>query len=168
MGRTVNQYGFVDRISTPSYRGVIKPVQFHKIRNNLKALGVGGVIDSSLTKKKLENSLADVCKSQYSTTLAEFKKGGSYNFLGLELGQYYVDYLNQVYQSDFLYTSVCRLVFESINTKYGIKCLETASSSTLREVMLTAILSDEEYKPTAHRVGINFNALATEVKRYAF
>ncbi|MCS0394882.1 hypothetical protein ND980_21865 [Vibrio diabolicus] len=168
MGRTVNQYGFVSCISTPSYQGAISPVQFNKIRNNLKALGVVGVIDSSLTQKKIEKSLDEVCQSQYSTTLAEFKKGGSFNFLGLELGQYYVDYLNQVYQNDFLYASVCRLVFESIDTKYGLKSLGEAPSNTLREVMLTTILRGVEYKPAAHRVGVNFNALTVEVKDALF
>lgn len=168
MGRTVNQYGFVNRISTPAYGGAIESVRFHTIRNNLKALGVVGVIDPSLTKKKIEKSLDDVCQSQYSTTLAEFKKGGSFNFLGLELGQYYVDYLNQVYQSDFLYASVCRLVFESIDTKYGMKSLGSGSANPLREVMLTAILENVEYKPAAHRKGINFNALAVEVKGALF
>ncbi|MGR5452256.1 hypothetical protein ACP3V3_21400 [Vibrio sp. PNB22_3_1] len=168
MGRTVNQYGFVNRISTPAYRGAIQTVPFHTIRNNLKALGVVGVIDPSLTKKKIEKSLDDVCQSQYSTTLAEFKKGGSYNFLGLELGQYYVDYLNQVYQNDFLYASVCRLVFESIETKYGLKSLDMGSSYALREVMLTAILRGVEYKSAAHRKGINLNALAVEVKDALF
>ncbi|PMH36914.1 hypothetical protein BCU69_04000 [Vibrio cyclitrophicus] len=168
MGRTVNQYGFVNRISTPAYRGVIAQTQFHKVRNNLKALGVVGVIDFSLTQKKIEKSLDEVCQSQYSTTLAEFKKGGSFNFLGLELGQYYVDYLNQVYQNDFLYASVCQLVLESIDTKYGMKSLEKKSSNSLHEVMLTAILRGVEYKPAAHRVGINFNALAVEVKDALF
>lgn len=164
MGRTVNQYGFVNRISTPCYQRAIKPVQFNKIRNNLKALGVVGVIDSSLTQKKIEKCLGYVCQSQYSTTLIEFKKGGNFNFLGLELGQYYVDYLNQVYQNDFLYVSVCRLVFESIYTKYEMK----SSSNTLREVILAAILRGGEYKPTAHRGGVNFNALAVEVRDSLF
>jgi len=168
MGRTVNQFGFVNRVSTPSYRGAIKTVQFHTIRNNLNALGVVGVIDPSLTKKKIEKSLDDVCQSQYSTTLAEFKNGGSFNFLGLELGQYYVDYLNQVYQNDLLYASVCRLVFESIGTKYEMKSLVGVSSRDLHEVMLTATLRDVEYKPTVHREGINFNALAVDVKEALF
>jgi hypothetical protein len=168
MGRTVNQYGFVNRVSTPSYQGSIKPVPFHTIRNNLKALGVVGVIDPSLTQKKIEKSLDDVCQSQYSTTLAEFKKGGSFNFLGLELGQYYVDYLNQVYQNDFLYASVCRLVLESIDTKYEMKSLDTKPSRVLREVMLTAVLRGVEYKRAARRVGINLNALAVEVKDALF
>ena len=168
MGRTVNQYGFVNRVSTPSYRGLIKPVPFHTIRNNLKALGVVGVIDPSLTQKKIEKSLDDVCQSQYSTTLAEFKKGGSFNFLGLELGQYYVDYLNQVYQNDFLYASVCRLVLESIDTKYEMKSLDANPSRVLREVMLTAVLRGVEYKRAARRVGINLNALAVEVKDALF
>ncbi|MGR5452246.1 hypothetical protein ACP3V3_21330 [Vibrio sp. PNB22_3_1] len=168
LGRTVSQYGFVNRVSTPSYLGAIKTVPFHTIRNNLKALGVVGVIDPSLTKKKIEKSLDDVCQSQYSTTLAEFKKGGSYNFLGLEMGQYYVDHLNQVYQNDFLYASVCRLVLESIDTKYGLKSLDMGSSNALREVMLTAIVKEVEYNPTAHRKGINLNALAVEVKDALF
>ncbi|YCO04362.1 hypothetical protein ACB087_12590 [Vibrio sp. VNB-15] len=172
MGRTVNQNGFVNRVSTPSYSGYsggIAPVPFHAIRNNLKALGVVGVIDSSLTQKKIEKSLDEVCQSKYSTTLVEFKKGGSFNFLGLELGQYYVDYLNRVYQNDFLYTSVCELMFENLKNKYGIGHSGSGSSyATLHQVIVTAILSDKEYNSTTHRDGINFNALASEVRDVLF
>lgn len=118
--RLANKNGLFNRVSAPSYNSFIKPVSLPRLRNQLLALGVTGVIEQKLTQKQIEKSLDEVCQSQYSMALTEFKKGGSFNFLGLELGQYYVDYLNYVYQTNFLYAAVCKkavsVVIEKIDT----------------------------------------------------
>ncbi|HGS5725218.1 TPA: hypothetical protein ACMDN7_002806 [Vibrio parahaemolyticus] len=159
MARTVNQSGFVNRVSTPVYHSYIVQVPFHKVRNELAALGVVGVIDSTLTSKQVDKGLDNVCRSQYNTTLAEFKKGESFNFLGLELGQYYVDYLNGVYQQNFLYAAVSKKAFDSTIDKYGLGGFDTRSNTLLFNVMLSVLLNDDVYKPDAHTRGVNYNEL---------
>ncbi|NWK18175.1 hypothetical protein HX771_18845 [Vibrio parahaemolyticus] len=144
MARAVNKNGFFNRVSAPSYLGSIKPVQLPKLRNQLFSIGVVGVIGQNLTQKKVEKSLNEVCKSQYSMTLTEFKKGGSYNFLGLELGQYYVDYLNHVYQSNFLYTVVCKKTISEINEVIDkAEITDPASRNRLINAMLTGIVGGD-------------------------
>ncbi|WP_050645510.1 hypothetical protein [Vibrio coralliirubri] len=108
MGRSVDRNGFFNRVSVPSYRGTIQPVSLARLRNQLSALGITGVIEQKFTHKKMEKSLDNVCQSQHSMTLNEFKKGHSFNFLGLEMGQYYVDYLNHIYQTNFIYAAACK------------------------------------------------------------
>ncbi|HIF9258720.1 TPA: hypothetical protein ACX6RA_001776 [Photobacterium damselae] len=166
MGRSVAQHGFVNRISPPTYEA-IERAPLVKIRNALKGLGVVGVIDSTLTTKRIEGSLDSVCQSLYSTTRAEYKKGGSFNFLGLELGQYYVDYLNSVYQRDFLNASVCKTAFESILDKYDIASLDESSKNRLFNVMLSSLFGGDD-KPNAHTKGINHNALKAATEEVLF
>lgn len=101
---------FVNRVSAPSFSRAFNDIA--KSKNELQRAGVFGVFEISLTKKKINSILDEVCKSVLSVSFAEYKKGGSYNFLGLELGQYYMDYLRQVYQEGYLYYLVSRKTIE--------------------------------------------------------
>ncbi|HIF5592459.1 TPA: hypothetical protein ACX3CX_001632 [Vibrio parahaemolyticus] len=144
MARSINENGFFNRVSAPSYLGSIKPVKLPKLRNQLLAIGVVGVIEQNLTQKKVEKSLDEVCQSQYCMTLTEFKKGGSYNFLGLELGQYYVDYLNHVYQTNFLYTVVCKkAISEVVEVIDKAEISDSASRNRLIKAMFTGVLGGD-------------------------
>lgn len=144
MARSVNQNGFFNRVSSPSYKGFIRRAPLQKLRNQLMALGVTGVIEQKLTNTKIENSLDEVCQSQYSMTLKEFKKGLSFNFLGLELGQYYVDHLNHVYQNNFLYTAVCKKALSAAIEKSGLANItEGNDRNRLNNVLLAGILGDD-------------------------
>lgn len=67
LGRSVNVHGFFNRVSMPSYRAAIGPVSLPKIRNQLKALGVRGVIDTKVTPKKIGKSLDEVCRARFFT-----------------------------------------------------------------------------------------------------
>ncbi|WP_318518256.1 hypothetical protein [Photobacterium leiognathi] len=167
MGRSVAQHGFVNRISPPAY-SAIERAPLVKIRNALKGLGVVGVIDSALTTKRIESSLDSVCQSLYSTTRAELKKGGSFNFLGLELGQYYVDHLNGVYQQDFLNASVYKTAFEGIIDKYDIASFDDYSKNRLFKVMLSSLFGGDDDTSFVNTKGINHNALRSEMGEALF
>ncbi|NIY89257.1 hypothetical protein [Vibrio campbellii] len=175
MARTVNQNGLFNRVSAPSHQGYIKPVPFSKLRNQLMALGVTGVIEQRLTQKQVEKSLDRVCQSQYSMTLVEYKKGGSFNFLGLELGQYYVDYLNHVYQNNFLYTAVCRKAVRAVIAKVGFNYItESRSRNRLFNVIIAGLLGQALDTAQSKTKGINHqdlkrmteNALVSEYNKH--
>ncbi|WP_394240457.1 hypothetical protein [Vibrio astriarenae] len=156
MSRLVNQNGFFNRVSVPSYRGSIRPVSLTKLRNQLKSLGVEGVIEKTLTLKKIEKSLDKVCQSSHCMTLSEFKKGASFNFLGLELGQHYVDYLNQVYQNNFLYTATVKTTVSTVMGKVGMANItDIKSRNRLFYVILSGILGNDLDKPRAKTRGVD-------------
>ncbi|WP_404764707.1 hypothetical protein [Vibrio alginolyticus] len=164
LGESVNELGFYNRLSPPSYGGFIKPFQMPKYRNALQALGIIGVIDKSLTKRKIDNALDSVCQSQIGVTLNEYKQGGSFNFLGLELGQYYVDYLRQVYEKNYFYMWVCKKTISVLNDRYGIGEFDSVINNRLYNVILSAITGckfDDERKTTK---GINHCQLLSEVQ----
>ncbi|EGR2870547.1 hypothetical protein DMW19_24795, partial [Vibrio parahaemolyticus] len=164
LGESVNELGFYNRLSPPSYGGSIKPFQMPKHRNALQALGIIGVIDKSLTKRKIDNALDSVCQSQIGVTLNEYKQGGSFNFLGLELGQYYVDYLRQVYEKNYFYMWVCKKTISDLNDKYGIGEFDSVSNSRLYNVILSAITGCKVGGDRKATKGINHCQLLTEVQ----
>ncbi|MCG9695064.1 hypothetical protein L1D55_25735 [Vibrio sp. Isolate22] len=154
LSQSVNEKGFYNRVSAPAYRGTIKPISLPKTRNILQTWGVEGVIAKDLMPKKNEKVLDEVCRSSLGLTLNEYKQGGSFNFLGLELGQYYVDYLRQVYQQDYLYHVVCKNTWKQIVQQYGVSKLESSEGCRLRNVMLSAMTKFERDRNQKHTQGI--------------
>jgi hypothetical protein len=165
---SVNELGFYNRISPPSYSGVVKPSSPPKVRNKLQALGVVGVIDNRLTLIKVEKSLDAVCRSQLGFTLNEYKQGGSYNFLGLELGQYYVDYLRQVYQKDYLYMLVYKKTINKMIKKYDFSSFCSKSSNRINSVMLSAFIGIDLNKNRHNTKGINHENLQIDIHKTAY
>ncbi|HCH6177420.1 hypothetical protein ACEV76_17570 [Vibrio parahaemolyticus] len=164
MSRVAKHDGFFKRVSIPAYRSSIRPVPFMVIRNKLKALGVDGVIGRDLTVPKVESSLDNVCIAKYNIKLNEYKKGGSFNHLGLELGQYYVDYLNRVYQNNFLYTAVCQRAIGAVFEHFGIPNIkESVPKNRLFKVILAGLqgkdLGKSRYNTDPHTQGINHQEL---------
>lgn len=139
----------------------------------MKSLGVEGVIEKTLTTKKIEKSLDEVCQSSHCMTLSEFKKGSSLNFLGLEIGQHYVDYLNQTYQNNFLYTAILKTAMSTVMGKVGMANItDIKSRNRLFYVILAGILGNDLDKPRAKTRGIDHLALKmlteeTLVREYA-
>jgi hypothetical protein len=139
--QSVNDSGFYNLISAPNYKGYIKPLSLPKIRNRLLSLGVSGVIGIDITQRIIDVALDKACQSQLSITLNEYKEGGDFNFLGLELGQYYTDYLRAVYQKDYIYTLCCQGAIDKYYCKYDMKNMEARARSTLLRVMQFAFTS---------------------------
>ncbi|ELC9520811.1 hypothetical protein RJY08_002272 [Vibrio alginolyticus] len=160
LARTVNKNGLFNRVSVPSYNSFIKPVSLPTLRNRLFTLGITGVIEQKLTQKKIEKSLDEVCQLQYSITLKEFKKGGSFNFLGLNLGQYYVDYLNHVYQTNFLYAAVCTRAVDVVVKKIDmVNIIDPSNKARLFNVILAGLLGEELDKTQLITKGIEHQYL---------
>jgi hypothetical protein len=168
LSKSVNEKGFFRRLSPPNYSGTINCAQLPKIRLKLQLIGVVGVIDKSLTIKKVESILDNVCQSLYSITLNEYKKGGTFNFLGLELGQYYVDYLRQVYQQDYLFMSICKNTINKMIEKYHIYGLDEAARYNFLNVLLSAFTSFEPYKSKRVTENNKLNVIFNETQEFAF
>ncbi|CDU01626.1 hypothetical protein [Vibrio coralliirubri] len=119
--QSVNKVGFHRQLSPPSFRGSYGAVKLSSVRNKLNNIGITGVIGDDLTQKNIESTLSNACQPLLGIGLNEYKGGGSYNFLGLELGQYYIDYMRQVYEQDYFYTLICRKTIEKITSQFAFE-----------------------------------------------
>jgi hypothetical protein len=136
--QSVNRNGFFNRVSAPSHKAYIKPIKLPLIRNRLKSQGISGGIAHDITPLAVNKALDVACQSQLNVTLNEYKLGGNFNFLGLEIGQYYIDYLRRVYQKDYLYTLCCKKTIDKLKLKHDLNHMESRSRSVLLRVIKSA------------------------------
>lgn len=120
LSQVITKQGFCNRLSPESYKGSYKVFDLPKLRNKLKAKGIEGFLDNGLTKKNVDSTLDNACQTVIGLRLPEYKDGGSFNFLGLEMGQYYVDYMKNVYESDYFYSLVCEKALLSVSKKFQL------------------------------------------------
>lgn len=118
--QTFNSKGMFTRLMAPSFGSKCRMCSFVESRNALQALGVSGVIDIGLTKRILDKALDNACQTVMGITINEYKKCGSTNFLTLEIGQYYIDYMRRVYEKDYFYSLVCRRAIDAVYKKIGV------------------------------------------------
>lgn len=160
--------GFVSRLSSPSYTANLKTVPFFQLRSRLKIVGVYGVFDASLTTRKLDKALDKACQAVLGMSLNDYKAGGSFDYLGLELGQYYVDYLKNRYESEYLNTLVCIKTLRHIRQRYNFESLSVDERRTLTAVLLSGLSNVKNWADWNSCKGINFESLFKEVQDVVF
>ncbi|MBA6416933.1 hypothetical protein H4J50_12990 [Colwellia sp. 6M3] len=117
----------VKRISPPSYSSnfsFFSEERLIQITNRFKS---APLIQYQPFKgyAKLKNN---ACKAAIGKTLNDYIEGGSFNFLGLEVGKHYVDHCANIFQEFGLYASACRGVLTDIKSE---------PESSMRETKLT-------------------------------
>lgn len=135
----VKHEGVFPLLAPASYQSSYGNCNFVNNRNQLQSLGVVGLVDMGLTKKKLEVTLDSACQAVMGITLQEYKRGGSYNFLTLELGQYYVDFLRITHESDYLYTLVCCRAISTVSQLFKLESRKENSNSHVVKVFADTI-----------------------------
>lgn len=126
-------------LAPASYLSTYAHCNFANNRNHLQSLGIVGLVEMGLTKKKFEATLDSACQAVMGITLQEYKRGGSYNFLTLELGQYYVDFLRITHESDYLYTLVCRRAISTVYQLFKLGSRKETSNSHVAKVFADTI-----------------------------
>lgn len=142
----INDKGVFSRLSPMAYNGTYANFNIIKNRNSLQSQGITGVIDNDLTVRKVEATLDCACRAIMGITINEYKKGGSYNFLTLELGQYYVDFLRQVHDFDYLYTLVCQRALKSTWKNLELDKRKNKSLSYITKVFVQTIDGSFKYR----------------------
>lgn len=93
-------------IQVPGYGswGRFKLVNLSRI---LRCYKVEGFVDS-MSQSTLDSALNNVCLSLIGMTLMDYKKGGSYNFLGLEVGKHYIDHSATCFEKYWQFATAIR------------------------------------------------------------
>lgn len=117
--QTITKNGWFTRLSPPAFNPTYNNFCFIKIRRTLHALGVQGVLDPRLMKQQVMSTLDTACRSIMAISRNEYQKGGNFNALTLEMGQYYTDHLKNVYENNYLFSLVCQSAISKLSKRAG-------------------------------------------------
>jgi len=95
----------------------------------LRRYKVENIVDP-FTKEFYQSALNNVCLSTLDMTLADFKKGGSLNFLGLEVGKHYIDHCANRFEQYFQLAAALRQTVSC-----GVEILKSAEITIKRGVL---------------------------------
>lgn len=131
------------RLSPMTYGSSYGKHNLQQVQMRLSRLGIKGFL-SGISKKINSKALNHVCKALLNITLNEFKKDGSYNFLGLKTGQLYIDHLRTIFENDLLFGTVCEQSIKKTQAKFEFHTLTRGDQSKWNQLFVKIFLGDEE------------------------
>lgn len=89
-------------ISPHSYNN--RPILTHlrKIKSTLYRYGINGVI-GEFPDSELNTKMNSACEAMLDMTFNDYQEGGSFNYLGLDVGKHYVDHCHLFFEKHFLF-----------------------------------------------------------------
>lgn len=89
-----------NRVSVLSYSNCIAHFQIDKIVSTLRKLKCNDLL-VPIPRKLRRKALNDACKATADMTAKDYQKGGSFNFLTLDVGRHYIDYCADIFEDNY-------------------------------------------------------------------
>jgi hypothetical protein len=105
--QNVAQEGVVKRLSPPAYQARFTPLPLHHLLKIAQRVGVATFVNT-VPAKKSQAALNEACVSVMGKTMADYREGGSFNFLGLDIGKHYVDHCQNLFDNHSLFITAVR------------------------------------------------------------
>jgi hypothetical protein len=105
--QNVAQEGVVKRLSIPAHNSRFEPFPLHYLIKCAERCGVVSFAGVAPLKKS-RGALNEACVSVMGKTLADYKAGGSFNFLGLDIGKHYVDHCYNFFDTHSVFITAIR------------------------------------------------------------
>lgn len=105
---------FVKRFSIPSYGARFKSLDLSSMNRILLSYKVEVLLER-IDKSVQDDALNNACIAQANMTLSDYKSGGSFDFLGLDVGRHYVDYCADIFENFTPYATACRKTINDIS-----------------------------------------------------
>jgi hypothetical protein len=109
----VSTDGVKKRLSPPSFPCRFEPLQLNKLKRILTCFGVKGVV-SDISEKELFFALNEACLSCMDMTRLDYIQGGSFNYLGLDVGKHYIDHCLHLFEKHCAYISAVRHTYKAL------------------------------------------------------
>lgn len=96
----INQHGLYARVKIPSF---LRHFSVYSLGQALACYYNYSFV-SDINEENDKDALSDALKEVAGLSLKEYKKVGSFDFLTLEVGQYYLDFLRETFENDYLFS----------------------------------------------------------------
>lgn len=108
--QNVTPEGFIKRLSAPAYGYRFEPITLLSIKKILRRFSIEGIV-GQMTQKTCNEAFNNACLSMLNMTLNEYKAGGSFNFLGLDIGKHYLDHCYNLFEAHAPFITALRQTF---------------------------------------------------------
>jgi hypothetical protein len=105
--QNITKEGIKKRLSAPSYSSRFEPLTLKKFKQLLNRYG-GTTVVGDISEKKMLSALNEACLSTMDMTRLDYIKGGSFNYLGLDVGKHYIDHCLHLFEKHCAYISAIR------------------------------------------------------------
>lgn len=140
--QNVNTESIQKRLSTPSYGNRIECFSIGKLRHILLRYNINGIV-GAITQGRCSKALNKVTLEIMNMTAREYRQGGSFNFLGLEIGKHYIDHCNNRFEEYFSHTAA---INNTLNTFGDKKLFQVFTKSSLRiKGIIAKILAGDSF-----------------------
>ncbi|WP_372758275.1 hypothetical protein [Litorivivens sp.] len=107
--------GLKKRFSPRGYQTSSLP--FEKIGVYFKRYSVFDIFPR-ITRKNVDEALSNVCMNVLGITKSDYKKGGSFNFLGLDIGKHYVDHCGSFFEENIQISLALRATLDEAHSTF--------------------------------------------------
>lgn len=105
--QNITKEGIKKRLSAPAYPSRFGPLTLNNLKRLLNRYGVTNVV-GDISEKKTAFSLNEACLSIMDMTQLDYKRGGSFNYLGLDVGKHYIDHCLHLFEKHYAYICAIR------------------------------------------------------------
>jgi hypothetical protein len=109
----VTTAGIKKRLSAPAHPNRFEPLTIKRIQQILNRYGVNNVV-GFISEKNNVSALNAACLSIMDMTQLDYKEGGSFNYLGLDVGKHYIDHCLHLFEKHYAYISAIRHTHQAL------------------------------------------------------
>lgn len=110
--QNVTKNGIKKRLSAPSHAVRFTPLTLNKLKQILDRYRVTNILGDISAKKAL-SALNEACLSIMDMTRLDYTRGGTFNYLGLDVGKHYVDHCLHLLEKHCAYISAIRHTYKA-------------------------------------------------------
>lgn len=144
--------GIKNRLSAPAFPIRFEPLTLNKLKRLLNRYGVTNVV-GNISEKKALFALNAACLSIMNMTRLDYRKGGSFNYLGLDVGKHYIDHCLHLFEKHCAYISAIRHVHKALlDARQGNENLSLKKQTTI--LILGKMLSGQAVEAIREYSGI--------------
>ena len=105
----IQENRIVSSFSPPAFQSLTgSAVGLNNLAKYLKAYYADTLIGTITIDDELE-SLNEASQAQLGMNLSEYRNGGSFNYLGLNIGKHYIDHCGSVFEDNIQYAIAARI-----------------------------------------------------------
>jgi hypothetical protein len=167
LNNDVTETRITRRLTPPSFGNRLECFSFAKLREILELYRITELLDY-FSEETAKRQLNKVCIEQLNLTAAEYRQGGSFNLLGLDVGKYYLDHCSNIFEENLIFTSTLSntlLKCSSAKTIKRFKLSERKRSSYLGLILNgeTTDIDTEEFSLFENFVHAEFRKKYKEI-----